>query len=87
MRHKPTGWFSEKEAAQVSPADKVFESPIPTQIVSNGEYNPLPQTEKQKQVEGLIKEYADCITEGGGKVGKVGWTAKAVERHCIDPFG
>jgi small subunit ribosomal protein S6 len=25
----------------------------------------------QSQVEGLIKEYADCITEGGGKVGKV----------------
>jgi predicted TIM-barrel fold metal-dependent hydrolase len=59
MRHKPTGWFSEKEAAQVTPAEKVFESPIPTQIVSNGEYNPLPQTEKQRQVEGLIKEYGD----------------------------
>ena len=59
MRHKPTGWLSEKEAAQVTPADTAFESPIPTQIVSNGEYNPLPQTEKQKQVEGLIKEYAD----------------------------
>jgi small subunit ribosomal protein S6 len=25
----------------------------------------------QAQVEGLIKEYADCITEGGGKVGKI----------------
>jgi len=59
MRHKPTGWFSEKEASQVTPAEKVFESPIPTQIVSNGEYNPLPQTEKQRQVEGLIKEYGD----------------------------
>jgi len=59
MRHKPTGWLSEKEAAQVTPADKAFESPIPTQIVSNGEYNPLPQTEKQRQVEGLIKEYGD----------------------------
>jgi len=36
-----------------------FPSPVPTQIVSNGEYNPLPQTEKQRQVEGLIKEFAD----------------------------
>ncbi len=60
MEHKSTGWLSEKEVAQVEPADKLgFGSPIPTQIVSNGEYNPLPQTEKQRQVEGLIKEFAD----------------------------
>nr|MDJ0897129.1 amidohydrolase family protein [Alphaproteobacteria bacterium] len=30
-----------------------------TQIVSNGEYNPLPQTEKQAKVEGVLKEFAD----------------------------
>jgi magnesium-transporting ATPase (P-type) len=60
MEHKSTGWLSEKEVAQVEPAETVgFGSPIPTQIVSNGEYNPLPQTEKQRQVEGLIKEFAD----------------------------
>jgi predicted TIM-barrel fold metal-dependent hydrolase len=44
----------------VDPADKAaFRSPVPTQIVSNGEYNPLPQTEKQRQVEGLIQEYSE----------------------------
>jgi uncharacterized protein len=37
----------------------VFPSPVPTQVISNGEYNPLPQTERQRQVEGLIREYAD----------------------------
>src|ERR1700674_4632119 len=60
MEHKSTGWLSEKEVSQVEPAEKLgFGSPVPTQIVSNGEYNPLPQTEKQRQVEGLINEFAD----------------------------
>jgi predicted TIM-barrel fold metal-dependent hydrolase len=60
MEHKSTGWLSEKEVSQVEPAERTgFGSPVPTQIVSNGEYNPLPQTEKQRQVEGLIKELAD----------------------------
>jgi len=53
-------WLSEKERKQTAYAeDAAFASPVPTQIVSNGEYNPLPQTEKQKQVEGRIKELAD----------------------------
>ena len=53
-------WLTEKEREQTAHADDAaFASPVPTQIVSNGEYNPLPQTEKQKQVEGRIKELAD----------------------------
>jgi predicted TIM-barrel fold metal-dependent hydrolase len=36
-----------------------FASPIPTQMVSNGEFNPLPQTPRQKQVEARIKQLAD----------------------------
>ena len=36
-----------------------FRSPVPTQIISNGEFSPLPQTSEQKKVEGLIKEWAD----------------------------
>ena len=67
MEHKSTGWLSDKEISQVEPADQVgFGSPVPTQIVSNGEYNPLPQTEKQKQVEGLIKEFADKYAKHQG---------------------
>ncbi|HZP94453.1 MAG TPA: amidohydrolase family protein [Burkholderiales bacterium] len=55
-------WLSEKERKYVKPADDLdigFTSPIPTQIVSNGEYNPPPQTEQQRQVEARIKELAD----------------------------
>ena len=52
--------MSDEEMKLVAPADEVaFRSPVPTQVVSNGEYNPLPQTEKQRKVEGLIKEIAD----------------------------
>ena len=52
--------MSDDEMKRVEPADEVaFRSPVPTQMVSNGEYNPLPQTNDQKKVEGLIKELAD----------------------------
>ena len=51
--------MSDDEMKQVEPAETAaFHSPIPTQMVSNGEYNPLPQTEQKLQVEGLIKEMA-----------------------------
>lgn len=39
--------------------DLEFEAPVPTQMISNGEFTPLPQSEKQKQVEARIKELAD----------------------------
>ena len=45
--------MSDEEFKHVAPADEVaFRSPVPTQVVSNGEYNPLPQTEEQKQGRG-----------------------------------
>lgn len=52
--------LSDNEMKQVEPAETAaFRSPVPTQIVSNGEYNPAPQTDQQRQVEGLIKEMAE----------------------------
>ncbi|MFO1321188.1 MAG: hypothetical protein U1F52_16375 [Burkholderiales bacterium] len=52
--------MSDEEMKTVVPADEVaFRSPVPTQMVSNGEYNPLPQTEDQAKVEALIKEMGD----------------------------
>ena len=52
--------LSDEEMSRVMGAESgAMRSPIPTQIISNGEYNPPPQTPKQKQVEGLINEYAD----------------------------
>src|SRR5438552_18315276 len=54
-------WLSPKEMQQVAPADiAAFRSPVPTQIVSNGEYNPLPQTAKQRRVQARIVELADA---------------------------
>ena len=59
--------LSEAEMRSVTGAEKtVFASPIPTQVISNGEYNPLPQTEQQRQVEGLIREYADTYGKRQG---------------------
>ena len=59
--------MSDDEMKTVAPADEVaFRSPVPTQMVSNGEYNPIPQTEKQAQVEALIKEMADTQAKRHG---------------------
>src|SRR6516162_5119093 len=54
--------LSKSELLQTEPAEQAaFRSPVPTQIVSNGEFNPLPQTEQQRRVEERIKEIADLI--------------------------
>jgi len=60
-------WMTPEELAKCARAYDVepeeFRSPIPTQNVSNGEYLPKPQTEKQKQVEARIKELADTASK------------------------
>ena len=57
-------WFSDEQLEKVVPAEAdSFESPVPTRMISNGEYLPLPQTEKQKQVERRIKELADMASK------------------------
>jgi len=48
-----SSWLSDDEMKQVAGAEH-HESPIPTQVVSNGEFNPMPQTEDQKRVENQI---------------------------------
>ena len=53
-------WLSERELALVDGAEKLnLDLPIPTQIVSNGEYLPPAQSNVQKQVEALTVEMAD----------------------------
>jgi uncharacterized protein len=55
-------YLSPAELAQVAPAETAaFRSPVPTQIVSNGEFNPLPQTRDQQRVEARICELADQL--------------------------
>jgi hypothetical protein len=54
-------WLSDEQLAKCTRADDFddLHSPIPTQMVSNGEHMPIPQTEDQKRVEARIKELAD----------------------------
>jgi predicted TIM-barrel fold metal-dependent hydrolase len=54
-------WFSEAQLEDLAPADHAdpVHSPIPTQMVSNGEYMPIGQTEKQKEVEARLKALSD----------------------------
>ena len=52
------GLLDADQVAKCSRADvaEPFHSPIPTRMVSNGEYMPVPQTDRQKQVEAHIDE-------------------------------
>ena len=53
-------YLSEREREQLRPAETAaFESPVPTQMISNGEFNPLPQTPQQRRLEARITELAD----------------------------
>ena len=58
-------WLSDAQLAQCSRADEVgtFDAPVPTQIVSNGEYMPQPQSEMQKRVEARIEELASSTSK------------------------
>ena len=52
-------FLSKRELAKTAPAESLgFRSPVPTRMVSNGEFNPLPQTERQRQFEARLKELA-----------------------------
>jgi predicted TIM-barrel fold metal-dependent hydrolase len=54
-------YLSERELARLRPAETAaFASPVPTQMISNGEFNPLPQTRQQRQVEARLTELADA---------------------------
>src|SRR5213594_4698451 len=60
-------YLSAHELGQTAPAElESFESPIPTQVVSNGEYNPLPQTREQRRVEARITQLADDLAPRHG---------------------
>jgi uncharacterized protein len=52
-------FLSARELRRTAAAEVAsFRSPVPTQIVSNGEFNPLPQTREQAHVETRIKDLA-----------------------------
>lgn len=44
-------YLSDEELRRVEPAEQAgVRSPIPTQVVSNGEFTPLPQSEDQRRL-------------------------------------
>jgi len=52
-------WLSDDQLAKCVRADTdPFPSPIPTQIVSNGEWMPMPRTEEQQRIEARTNELA-----------------------------
>lgn len=55
-------WFSARDLTKVARAEHAaFPSPVPTRVVSNGEWMPPPQTPEQLEVETRIKESADAL--------------------------
>jgi uncharacterized protein len=57
-------WLSDEQLERCAPAEtEPFRSPVPTRMISNGEYMPFPQTEKQKHVEFRVKELADSAAK------------------------
>lgn len=60
-------WFRPDQLKQVRRAyEKDWETPLPTQIVSNGEYMPAPQTPQQAEVEARMKSKAEVIGKKHG---------------------
>jgi uncharacterized protein len=55
------GLLDQEQVARCARADEAdpFHSPIPTRMVSNGEYMPVPQTDQQKQVEARVQDLAE----------------------------
>jgi uncharacterized protein len=57
-------WLSDEQQQRVAPAEtEPFHSPVPTRMVSNGEYMPHPQTRQQEHVEDRITELADTAAK------------------------
>ena len=55
------GWLDNEQLAECARANEteLFDSPVPTRMVSNGEYMPVPQTREQKAVEARLGELAE----------------------------
>ena len=59
------GLLDEKQVAKCKRADvaEPLHSPIPTRMISNGEYMPVPQTDRQERVEARIQELAEAASK------------------------
>lgn len=60
-------WLVKEELERVKLPDRSYRrTPIPTQVVSNGEYTPIPQTRQQKQVVAQINHLSDQLGKKHG---------------------
>src|SRR3954470_4680603 len=60
-------FLSDEQLKELQPAEtSSFPSPVPTQIVSSDEYMPVPQTEKQREVEARLMELSDGLARRQG---------------------
>jgi predicted TIM-barrel fold metal-dependent hydrolase len=60
-------FLSDEQLKGLLPAETFsFPSPVPTQIVSSDEYLPIPQTERQREVEARLKEMSDGLAKKQG---------------------
>src|SRR5882724_5829003 len=59
------GLLDDDQVARCARADQgeSFRSPVPTRMVSNGEYMPAPQTENQKKVEARIQDLSETASK------------------------
>ena len=59
------GLLDETQIAKLARADEAepLGSPIPTRMISNGEYMPVPQTDQQKQVEARMEELTETVSK------------------------
>ncbi|HEX2152152.1 MAG TPA: amidohydrolase family protein, partial [Stellaceae bacterium] len=60
-------FLTDRQLRALLPAETCsFPSPVPTQIVSSDEYVPVPQTEKQREVEARLKDIGDTLAKRQG---------------------
>src|SRR5712672_1249448 len=60
-------FLTDEQLSQLQPAEtSSFPSPVPTQIVSSDEYLPVPQTERQREVEARLKEMSGRLAKRQG---------------------
>ena len=60
-------FLSDEQLNALLPAESAtYPSPVPTQIVASDEYLPVPQTEKQREVEARLKELSGTLAKNQG---------------------
>ena len=69
-------YLTSEDMQQLEPASRMFGSPVPTQVVSNGEFMPARQTAEQKEVQRRIEAAAEMLAPRHG-VGRRRFLASA----------